>query len=404
MAYLPHMKHKDLTTTQERPLLSIGIIFRNNIRSIRRCLEPLAQIKKIMTCEIIMADTGSNDGSREVATYYADILFDFPWINDFSSARNAVMDYASGIWYMSVDTDEYMDTDISELNDFLLNKSDCNDIAAVLIRNYDSYDINGNYVDFMAPRLVKLDTGYRYEGCIHESWASSHSHKIYKLPSTILHHDGYAYENENKREKQVRNQVLLKKELKKDPENLRLLAQCVENSRGTIEHTIFVRKSMEVLNKKRMGWKTLGASTIRNAVRAAKELDLPELWDWITLAEEWFPGSYFTRIDTEYFAFCDEYDKGKYAQGRTRGENILIAMSEYRECKGNLDELMNGAVLMSGTYWEQEIKISLADIYIKGNDLLKANGLIEDIEYVFFNPVQMKKYQWITKKLHSMSI
>ena len=70
----------------KKVLLSIGIIFRNDIRSIERCLQALEPLRRAVSCQLIMADTGSRDGSREVAACYADVLFDFPWVNDFSKA------------------------------------------------------------------------------------------------------------------------------------------------------------------------------------------------------------------------------------------------------------------------------------------------------------------------------
>ena len=100
---------------EQKPVLSIGIIFRDDIRSIERCLTALQPLREAVPCQLVMADTGSVDGSRAVAERYADILFDFPWVNDFSAARNAVMDRCSGEWYLSVDTDEYLDENITEL-------------------------------------------------------------------------------------------------------------------------------------------------------------------------------------------------------------------------------------------------------------------------------------------------
>ena len=72
---------------QTTPLLSIGIIFRNDIRCIERCLKALQPLRDAIPSELVMADTGSEDGSREVAEKYADILIDFPWVNDFAAAR-----------------------------------------------------------------------------------------------------------------------------------------------------------------------------------------------------------------------------------------------------------------------------------------------------------------------------
>ena len=88
-----------------KPVLSIGIIFKNEIRCLERCLKSLQPLREAVPCELVMADTGSDDGSREIAEKYADILFDFPWINDFSAARNAVMDRSTGAWFLTLDAD-----------------------------------------------------------------------------------------------------------------------------------------------------------------------------------------------------------------------------------------------------------------------------------------------------------
>ena len=49
------------------PILSIGIIFKNDIRCIERCLSSLEPLRKALPCQLVMADTGSTDGSRAVA-------------------------------------------------------------------------------------------------------------------------------------------------------------------------------------------------------------------------------------------------------------------------------------------------------------------------------------------------
>ena len=78
-----------------KPLLSIGMIFKNEIRCLERCMKSLEPLRKEIPCELIMVDTGSEDGSREIAERYADTLVDFPWINDFAAARNEAMDLVS---------------------------------------------------------------------------------------------------------------------------------------------------------------------------------------------------------------------------------------------------------------------------------------------------------------------
>ncbi len=38
--------------------------------------------------EIIIVDTGSNDKTKEIASFFTDQIYDFPWIDDFAAARN----------------------------------------------------------------------------------------------------------------------------------------------------------------------------------------------------------------------------------------------------------------------------------------------------------------------------
>ena len=83
---------------EKKPVLSIGIMFKNEIRCLERCLKSLRPLREAIPCEVVMADTGSTDGSRATAEQYADILIDFPWRNDFAAARNAILDRCSGSW------------------------------------------------------------------------------------------------------------------------------------------------------------------------------------------------------------------------------------------------------------------------------------------------------------------
>ena len=77
------------------------MIVKNEESVLARCLksiEPLAD-------EIVIADTGSTDSTKRIASRFTDRVYDFPWNDDFSEARNfsfskAVMDY---IMWMDAD-------------------------------------------------------------------------------------------------------------------------------------------------------------------------------------------------------------------------------------------------------------------------------------------------------------
>ena len=218
-----------------KPILSIGLIVKNEERSLEKCLSALAPLRQAIPCELIIADTGSTDKTKEIAVKYADLLFDFTWVNDFSKARNAVMDKATGKWFMTVDADEYLIPDVTELIQFLNSTNKNHVLATTVIRNHHSKEMNTTYADFNALRIVRMDTGRRYSGEIHESLPCHDINEIYALKNTIFDHDGYANVSEEfAKNKEKRNLELLESKLAKEPDNLQVILQCLESSSKNI--------------------------------------------------------------------------------------------------------------------------------------------------------------------------
>ena len=56
--------------------------------------------------EIVVADTGSKDGTIEVAKSFGAVTCQFPWCDDFSAARNHAVRHARGDWIFWLDADE----------------------------------------------------------------------------------------------------------------------------------------------------------------------------------------------------------------------------------------------------------------------------------------------------------
>lgn len=202
--------------------LSVAMIFKNEIRCLERCLKSLQPLRERFSMELVMADTGSDDGSRAVAERYADTLFDFPWVNDFSAARNAVLDRCSGDWVLVIDSDEWLDaTAPDEVEGIIRGRlADGMDGASVLLRNYTKNDRN-YYNDFPITRMMRLRPGVRYEGRIHETFQiNGQIPAVYRSTAAILHHDGYVMLNDGSeagKRKMARNAALLREELKKRP-------------------------------------------------------------------------------------------------------------------------------------------------------------------------------------------
>ncbi len=289
----------------ERPLLSIGMIVKNEIRCIEKCLQALQPLRDAVPCQLVIADTGSTDGTREVAERYADVCFDFPWTGDFSQARNAVMDRCTGKWYLTVDADEYLVPDLRELKEFLWAKRPKNLLMAFVIqRNYRDVDMEGRYSDFPAPRMLWMDSGLRYQGSIHESWVLPADADTKILGKTILDHDGYAFQNpEQAKQKAERNMKLLRAELEKDPGNLRRLNQCVESA------VCFPQECMGYLQRAMDGFMAqpelvmapFGQPLCRTALQTALMDRLPQARAWLAWTEEHMARSAYFQVDV---AFC----------------------------------------------------------------------------------------------------
>lgn len=354
----------------DKPLLSIGIIFKNESRCLERCLRALDPLRKAIPCELVMADTGSADGSREVAEKYADILIDFPWIHDFAAARNAVRERCSGKWLFSVDCDEYLQPDISELVDFL-NTSYNSPIeaCAVVQRNYFTSEMDGDYGDFLAGRLFRLSSKARWVGAIHEAWMNVDGRPLNwgHLTKTILDHDGYVGLNvtEAGKEKIKRNLELLRQELKAGPDDLRRLTQFIECGKEEAEIVKTIRHAVCLVRQRRGQWERYGPSILRHGVSIALAKNMPEIEEWIPFAAQMFPKSYFTRIDVAAYAFSFYWNtKEDYAACIHWGKMYMEGCKDLDNNPYN-EDTSRGVLDCSRASIRQQMCAFLAGAYIK---------------------------------------
>jgi len=100
--------------SKSRRTISLCMIVKNEERYLGTCL---FRIKPAVD-EIIVVDTGSADRTKDIAAAFGAKVFDFPWTNDFSEARNYSLSQATGHWLLVLDADEI----ISPLDFFLLKK------------------------------------------------------------------------------------------------------------------------------------------------------------------------------------------------------------------------------------------------------------------------------------------
>jgi pentatricopeptide repeat protein len=92
------------------PRVTLSLIVRNEEANLPACLSSAADLVD----EIIVVDTGSTDGTRELAARLGARVFDFPWRDDFAAARNASIEHATGDWIFWLDADDWIDAENRE--------------------------------------------------------------------------------------------------------------------------------------------------------------------------------------------------------------------------------------------------------------------------------------------------
>lgn len=187
--------------------LSICMIVKNEEEQIAKCLMSL----KPVADEIIVVDTGSTDKTREISQALGAHVYDFPWTNDFSEARNFSMSKARGQWILVHDADEVVSARDYDKLRRILNQNPTRPVAYSLItRNYSTDSVyegwtanSGEYPYeeagtgwFPSPkvRLLTNDGRFRFENPIHELLEPSlrRANVDIKSCDIVIHHYGQA--------------------------------------------------------------------------------------------------------------------------------------------------------------------------------------------------------------------
>ncbi|MBM4136527.1 MAG: glycosyltransferase [Nitrospira sp.] len=167
--------------TSSKDTLSLCMIVKNEEDNIGSCLKKI----KPLVDEMIVVDTGSTDKTKDLAKAFGVKVFDFPWNNNFSDARNFSIEKASGKWILILDADEAIAPSDFDSVKKLVRKSGDRIVAyRITTRNYVT-PINavgwvgneGQYLNeeagtgwfpSMKVRLFRKDERIRFEKPIHE--------------------------------------------------------------------------------------------------------------------------------------------------------------------------------------------------------------------------------------------
>ncbi|WP_300800697.1 glycosyltransferase family 2 protein [uncultured Acetatifactor sp.] len=146
--------------------ISLCMIVKNEEKILERCLDSVADLVD----EIVIADTGSTDATREIARRYTEKVYDFPWTDDFSAARNFVFSRATQEYIYSADADEVLSPENRErfrlLKETLLPEVE---IVQMKYANQLQFNTVYNYDEEYRPKLFKRKRDFVWEAPIHET-------------------------------------------------------------------------------------------------------------------------------------------------------------------------------------------------------------------------------------------
>ncbi|HVW37188.1 MAG TPA: glycosyltransferase [Pirellulales bacterium] len=172
------------------------MIARDEEASLGRSLASIADLVD----EIVFVDTGSQDRTREIAAAARDRhgrparVFEFPWNDDFSAARNESLRHAAGEWIFWMDGDDWLDEPNRRALARLLDGLD-HDNAVYQMIHTSPAAADGGHPATAAPqdRLFRNLPSIRWEGRVHEQIApsASLSGAILKRTDIAILHSGY---------------------------------------------------------------------------------------------------------------------------------------------------------------------------------------------------------------------
>ena len=184
--------------------IALVLIARDEARCIERCLTSA----KPWVDEMLVLDTGSSDATPELACAAGARVERFPWVDDFSAARNAALALTDAPWRLVLDADEW----ITGAADTLAALRGMPAGFVGLISVQSTFD--GAGTEAIAPSWLPrvLPRGVRYTGRIHEQPDGALPRR--KLPLTVAH-DGYL--SAQRPRKFGRNERLLRLALAEQP-------------------------------------------------------------------------------------------------------------------------------------------------------------------------------------------
>jgi tetratricopeptide (TPR) repeat protein len=179
------------------------ILARDEAHNLPECIASL----RMLTSDITVCDTGSNDQTPELARSIGVSTRAIPWRDDFSQARNAALGFWRSGWVLVVDADERLSSaSLESVRDAVETADDDYTVIHMQVRSYtDDVERLGysrlprdevlhrgsaGFVGTVEPRLFRADRGLHFVGRVGERLCDARGVAIPVDPGTVgtLHH------------------------------------------------------------------------------------------------------------------------------------------------------------------------------------------------------------------------
>lgn len=199
------------------PAISAVLIVKNEASRLAPCLDALRGVVD----EIVVADTGSQDNTLEIAREFTPHCHTIPWENNFAAARNRAIEFAAGPWILSIDADEIVREPASAralLDDFMSSQPAG---ATGTIQHWSPTGTGAEQtlVTGTVERFFEKGT-CQYAGMIHEQLVPTHGERGPVTPTgVVVFHSGYEHRPEAPDHKGLRNLPLLERAVVEHPDD-----------------------------------------------------------------------------------------------------------------------------------------------------------------------------------------
>lgn len=199
------------------PRISLCLIVRDEAESLGACLDAARDAAD----EIVVVDTGSVDGSVEIARSRGAIVVEEPWRDDFSAARNAGLERATGDFVLVLDADELLAPGGAALIRDAVKAPSLVGGYLPIVNVFDS----GERLTALILRLFRNDESVRFSNRIHEQVLeplialAERTGGTFAIVKAPVVHDGYRESLVAARGKDERNRRLFELQVRERPDD-----------------------------------------------------------------------------------------------------------------------------------------------------------------------------------------